>query len=165
MNQSTENGYINDIFKVGKDNYIEKNEPALFNTRNTNSLQGIIQETPMSRIFFSDENIDGLQKTIRYKINQVANKKISYQSENSLFIIMRSIYLQFANSMARSDEILNDIRGLNKMVTDFSVKNIKDQLDQYDGYIQKISGPPTLMEHPRYENKQNYTYDSSNILR
>ena len=58
MNQSNGNGYINDIFKVGKDNYIEKNEPALFNTRKTNSLQGIIQETPMSRIFFSDENIE-----------------------------------------------------------------------------------------------------------
>ncbi|MBD23941.1 MAG: hypothetical protein CMG46_02905 [Candidatus Marinimicrobia bacterium] len=164
MNQSNGNGYINDIFKVGKTNYIEKNEPPIFNTRTTNSLQGIIQETPMSRMFFSNGNIDGLQKTIRYKINQETNKTISYQSEDSLFIIMRSIYLQFANSMARSGEILSDIRGLNKMVIDFSVKNIKDQLDQYDGYIQKISGPPTLMEHPRYENKQNYTYDSSNIL-
>ena len=84
MNQSNGNGYINDIFKVGKTNYIEKNEPPIFNTRTTNSLQGIIQETPMSRMFFSNGNIDGLQKTIRYKINQETNKTISINARSTI---------------------------------------------------------------------------------
>jgi hypothetical protein len=89
---------------------------------------------------------------------------IGYQSENELFVIMRSIYLQNANSILTSDKMLTNIRVLNKMVVDYSVKNIADQLDQYDGYLQKISSAPVPMEHPRAGNTDSYTYDMSNII-
>ena len=165
MNNGIEdNGYIRDIYKTTNSQYIEKNEPVLFNNHKNYSLSGIIEQSSMSDIFFSDMNTSVIQDTIRYNIFKETNKKIDYQSPNSIFIIMRSIYLQFANSFVKSEDIKEDIRNLNKRVTDYSTKNIKDQLDQYDGYIKKISGPPIPMEHPRYENKQNYTYDSSNIL-
>ena len=52
----------------------------------------------------------------------------------------------------------------NKMVVDYASSNIGDQLDQYDGYLQKISSAPVPMEHPRAGNTDSYTYDMSNIL-
>ena len=77
---------------------------------------------------------------------------------------MRSIYLQYANSVVNSNEILTNLKTLNKMVVDYTVKNVGEQLDQYDNYITKISNAPIPLSHPVYENKRNFTYDSSNLL-
>tara|TARA_B100001094_G_C18180378_1_gene800561 strand:+ start:1546 stop:2049 length:504 start_codon:yes stop_codon:yes gene_type:complete len=159
-----ENGFMRDIYHTTKNQYIERQEPSIFNNRREYSLKGIIQETPMSNVFFSDLNVKAIQWTIRYKVFEEKNKKISYQSENELFVIMRSIYLQYANSVVNSKDMLTNLKKLNKMVIDYTVKNVKDQIDQYDNYITKISSAPIPLAHPQYENKNNYTYDTSNIL-
>lgn len=77
---------------------------------------------------------------------------------------MRSIYLQYANSVLTSDKMLENLRTLNKSVVDFSVGNIGEQLDQYDGYLEKISSAPVPMEHPQAGNTNSFTYDMSNII-
>tara|TARA_Y100001935_G_scaffold254815_1_gene265149 strand:+ start:74 stop:583 length:510 start_codon:yes stop_codon:yes gene_type:complete len=159
-----ENGYMKDIYQTTRNEYMENNEPIIFNNRRSYSLKGIIQETPMSNLFFSDMNVKAIQMTIRYKIHEEKNKKIAFQSENELFVIMRSIYLQYANSVLTSDQMITNLRTLNKMVVDYASSNIGDQLDQYDGYLQKISSAPVPMEHPRAGNTDSYTYDMSNIL-
>jgi hypothetical protein len=158
------NGYMRDIYQTTRNDYIEKNEPMIFNNRRSYSLKGIIQESPMSNLFFSDLNVKAIQMTIRYRIFTEKNKTIGYQSENELFVIMRSIYLQHANSILTSDEMLGNLQTLNGMVVTYSVKNISDQLDQYDGYLQKISSAPVPMEHPRAGNTDSFTYDMSNII-
>ena len=154
---------MTDIFNTTKNEYIEKNEPRIFNTNMEYSLKGIIQDTPLSNLFFSNMNINVIQMTIRYQINKKADKKIAYQSEQELFIIMRSIYLQYANSVVNSAQIFQNIHTLNKMVVDYSVEKIMEQLNQYDGYLQKISSAPTPLEHPK-QTRTSYTYDMSNIL-
>ena len=159
-----ENGFMKDIFQTTKNNYIEVNEPILFNNRRMYSLKGIIQETPMSNLFFSDMNVNVIQMTIRYQIFKNKNKRISYQSENELFAIMRSIYLQYANSVLTSDKMLTNLRTLNKAVVDYAVGNIGEQLDQYDAYIEKISSAPVPMDRPQVSNTDSWTYDMSNIL-
>ena len=162
--QSNNNGFMRDIYHTTRNEYMENNEPIIFNNRREYSLKGIIQETPLSNLFFSDMNVKVLQMTIRYKIFTDKSKTIAYQSENELIVIMRSVYLQYANSVLTSDKLLENIQTLNKMVVDYSVKNISDQLDQYDEYINKISSAPVPLEHPRYENRNNFTYDSSNFI-
>ena len=109
---ANENGFMRDIYHTTKNQYIEINEPSIFSNRREYSLKGIIQETPMSNLFFSDMNIKSLQWTIRYRIFKEKNKKISYQSENELFVIMRSVYLQYANSFVSSDNLIDDIKKL-----------------------------------------------------
>jgi len=158
------NGYMRDIYQTTRNEYMEHNEPMIFNNKRSYSLKGIIQESPMSNLFFSDLNVKAIQMTIRYRIFTEKTKTIGFQSENELFAIMRSIYLQNANSVLTSDEMLENIRTLNATVVTYSVENISDQLDQYDGYLQKISSAPVPMEHPRADNTDSYTYDMSNIL-
>lgn len=159
-----ENGFMKDIFQTTKNNYMEVNEPILFNNRRMYSLKGIIQETPMSNLFFSDMNVKVIQMTIRYQIFKDKDKSIGYQSENELFAIMRSIYLQYANSVLTSDQMLTNLRTLNKAVVDYAVGNIGDQLDQYNAYLEKISSAPVPMERPQVSNTDSWTYDMSNIL-
>jgi hypothetical protein len=159
-----ENGFMKDIFQTTKNNYLEVNEPIIFNNRRSYSLKGIIQETPMSNLFFSDININVIQMTIRYHIFQDKNKRIGYQSENELFTVMRSIYLQYANSVLTSDKMLSNLRTLNKAVVDYCIGNIGDQLDQYDAYLEKISSASVPMDRPQVSNTDSWTYDMSNII-
>ena len=159
-----DNGFMKDIYHTTRNEYMEVNEPIIFNNRRNYSLKGIIQETPMSNLFFSDMNFKAIQMTIRYKIFSEKNKKIGFQSENELFVIMRSIYLQYANSVLTSDKMLDNLRTLNKSVVDYAAGNIGEQLDQYDVYLEKISSAPVPMEHPRAGNTDSFTYDMSNII-
>ena len=158
------NGYMRDIYQTTRNDYMEHNEPMIFNNRRAYSLKGIIQESPMSNLFFSDLNVKAIQMTIRYIIFTEKKKKIGFQSENELFVIMRSIYLQNANSVLTSDKMLTNLKTLNEKVVSYSVKNVSDQIDQYDGYLEKISSAPVPMEHPRQANTDSYTYDMSNIM-
>ena len=130
-----DNGFIRDIYNTTQNEYIEKNEPVLFNNHKSYSLQGIIEPTQTSDLFFSDMNIKAIQDTIRYNIYKQTNKKMGYQSQNEIFVIMRSIYLQYANSVVNSTDMIQNLKTLNKMVVDYTVKNVSDQLDQYDNYI------------------------------
>jgi len=158
------NGFMRDIYHTTKSQFVEENIPTMFKNKREYSLKGIIQETPLSNLFFSDMNTQTIQWTIRYRIFKEKNKTISFQSENDIFIIMRSIYLQYANSVVNSSSMLENIKTLNKMVVDYAVKNVGDQLDQYGNYIDKISNAPIPLAHPSYQNSNNYTYDMSNIL-
>ena len=60
------------------------------------SLSTIQEKTPLSRAFFSNVNVDTIQKQIRYEVWQKSNEKyvIGEQDPTQLQIIMRSFYLQ-----------------------------------------------------------------------
>jgi len=155
------NGQIRDMDTVGQS--VGNVDYQEFNNYNEYSLKGIQEASPVSRIFFSKQNVAGLQNTIKYNIYKSRSKRISDQSPNELYTIMRSIYLQNANPRSISENIVPEIHALNKLVSDFAVQNIEIQLDQYFIYKNKIETLPVPMAHPRFE-KINYTYDSSNLM-
>ena len=135
-----------------------------FDNYNEYSLKGIQESSPLSRIFFSQENVDALQKTIRYVVYKNKQKVISNQSHNELYTVMRSIYLQNANSRTSTNKFIETLQLLNKMVIEYCVTRVIEELEQYQEYINKINNLPQLMEHPKYENKDNKTFDFSNVL-
>ena len=77
---------------------------------------------------------------------------------------MRSIYLQNANSRTSTNKFIETLQLLNKMVIEYCVTRVIEELEQYQEYINKINNLPQLMEHPKYENKDNKTFDFSNVL-
>ena len=159
------NGLVQDINRTTERSYhYSKMNPIIFDNHGEYSLKGVIEQSPMSEIFFSPMNVTNIQNTIVYRINKEEGERIGYQSENELFVIMRSIYLQFGNSMVLSDDIVSEIRVLNEKVLEYCIENIRSQIKQYKGYRDKVSTLPVPMEHPIYDNKRNYTYDSSNLL-
>ena len=50
------------------------------------------------------------------------------------------------------------------MVVDFCVEQITTQVRQHEGYIKKISNLPFPIDRPEYLNKDNFTYDISNLM-
>ena len=109
-------------------------------------------------------NIEALQKSIRYSVYKNTQKVIDFQPEHTLYIIMRSIMLQYGNFQVSVKKLLKEILNLNQRVVEYSSRNISSNVHQYIGYIDDIEKLPIPNERPIYLNKDNYTYDISNIL-
>jgi hypothetical protein len=129
-----------------------------------------IGHTPVSSLFFSQKNIDALQQGI---CNQVYNRSggkynICKQSEIELKIIMRSIYFQslkeapvFAMQQIRgiveplqpnANMVLQEVRKLNQRVLDDCVKDILNNIQQFDRYKEDVSTMPKPIDLPRSMN-------------
>ena len=128
------------------------------------SIKGIVERSATSDLFFSDMNMDVIHKSIRYGVNKSTGQVVAKQSDNTIYIVMRSIMLQYANLRTSGDNLGEEIRSLNQRVIDYCVENVSSNVQQYLGYIKDIERLPIPMNHPLYHNKNNFTYDISNLL-
>jgi hypothetical protein len=159
------NGRLPNSDKVTGDNGLKQIDIVIHKDHQDTSVKGLLEKTSVSDIFFSEINIGVIQDTIRYKVYGNTNQVISKQSDNSLYIIMRSIMLQFSNFNVGFDEVKDEIKRLNEMVVKYSVDNVSSNVKQHMGYIDDISKLPTPMDRPSFSNTdKNYTYDISNLL-
>ena len=165
MIDTVNNGRVSDITVINNKFTDLGDADIVINKDNSQTaIKGIVENTALSDIYFSDMNFDVIQKTIRYNVYNATEKVVSDQSKNELYIIMRSILLQYANFRVSSTDLLDEIRDLNKRVVDYCSNNVISNVQQYLGYIKDIEKLPTPMDRPVYHNKQNYTYDISNLL-
>jgi hypothetical protein len=104
-----------------------KGESTNFNE----ALKGTISSNPLSKLFFSAQNIEALQQGIRYLVyTQSCNKHIiDRQSEDDLRIVMRSVYLQ--NAKHQPVNIVEQVRELNAIVLRWCVPKILNEVDAY----------------------------------
>ena len=159
------NGLLHDIkLSSAKDINVHPGLSNMFNTNQEYGVKGIQEQSGVSETYFSNNNLDAIQGTIRYKIHKHTGQIIDYQSPTQINIVMRSIFLQYGNAVVSSDNILNEVQKLNDMVIEFCVKQINTQLKQYNGYLNKLTTLPVPLEHPKYLNKNNFTYDTSNLM-
>jgi hypothetical protein len=122
-------------------------QPAVNNTSFAGeATTGQITETPLSRMYFSCQNIDALQEGIRYRIYVETDGKytIGRQSDNELKIIMRSIYFQHARHDARP--VVDQVRELNGHVLTWAVPEVLSNLRQYEVYRKDASTLPMPLE-------------------
>ena len=145
------NGLLGDIRNTTyPENYYNvldyKNSPDTKTLKNCNtqdSVKGILDETLLSNTFFSVNNIQNIQNMIRYYFFQEKNEIISEQSNNELLIIMRGIYLKYSNSSANTiDEIKSEVLELNNIVTEFSLKQIYINYDNWNKHIEDLEKLP-----------------------
>ena len=159
------NGLLHDVNLVQtKDINMVPSESPMFVNFQDNAIKGIHEETGLSEVYFSKENMEILQSAIRYEVNQNTGKIIDKQSPNELSIVMRSIYLQNGNPMVSSNSIKKEVVKLNSMVIDYCSEQISTQVLQYQGYIQKLTTLPVPIERPQQVDRNNFTYDISNLL-
>ena len=130
-----------------------------------------IGHTEVSLLFFSNDNINALQKGICNMVYNESGGKynIGRQSEEELKIIMRSVYFNSLKNSHQSvmnqikntnifttplnynkDFVLMQVRYLNKNVLDWCVKEILINIQQFDKYKKDISSLPNPMERPSF---------------
>jgi len=104
-----------------------------------NPTEGLWDETRLSIAFFSKQNIQILQNGIRAGVYKKSNGQytIGPQDCDSLKIIMRSVYLQYAaNQLANIPEQINE---LNQMVLNYCVQQVYSEAQGYMKYIDDAS--------------------------
>jgi len=114
---------------------------------------GIWNNTKLSDGFFSSKNITIIQNGIRSGVYKRSSSQytIGNQDEDTLKIIMRSIFLQHAANQPTNVE--QQIYELNKMVWDYCIPQVYGEAQGYYKYISDAStmykpiAPPILAKN------------------
>lgn len=111
------------------------------------ALAGIQEQSPLSRAFFSAENINRIQRGIIRGVYHASKGKyrIGNQSNTELAQIMRALYLQNARNLPTNIE--KQVSDLNKYVIDFAVRDIMPKAEFHFHYLKDISSMPVPLAH------------------
>ncbi len=105
------------------------------------------QITVISKIMFSEKNINHIQKKIKTKIKKRHGYIISNQSEQILLNIMRDIYNNNVTySYSNKKELIEHLQFLNNLIIEHCIDNIKKNIDEHNIYLKKIDNSFS-MEH------------------
>lgn len=113
------------------------------------------QQNLLEKMFFSNENIELINKLLILTIFKKSNNeiKIAPQSNESLLIVMRYVFLEYAKHLPYN--IKNQILELNYMVVHEIIPNIITNITQKIEYLDKLDKPRELLPLPINVNKNN----------
>lgn len=111
-------------------------------TNYRNALTGNMEQNLLSNTFFSAGNILIIQHGIIAGVYKNSNNQfqIGYQNQDTLKIIMRSIFLQHSKNL--STNITQQVEHLNKLVLDYCIPQICGEANGYIKFKQDVSTLP-----------------------
>ena len=113
----------------------------------------LITSNPVSILFFSDENIERLQKNIKKEVYIRTNKKFNLtidQNPSDLMIAMRAIYLEWSKNY--SDNVIRQVKELNKLTIENVVPDMITNIKQQIRYMHDIDNQPVPLPLPKNVN-------------
>lgn len=118
------------------------------------ALNGVWENTLLSQVYFSSDNVQIIQNGLRAGVYQMSGNKyvIAPQNIDTLKIIMRSIYLQYAEH--REDDIKGQVTKLNQLVLDYAIPNVFNEAEGYVKYCRDQSTLATPMDLPKQSEKE-----------
>ena len=125
--------------------------PAKQCTTYRSATEGLWDETILSQVYFSNQNIQIIQNGIRAGVYNRSNGQytIGPQDCDSLKIIMRSVFLQHAAN--QSQNITGQIQQLNKIVLDYCIFHVYSEAQGYMKYLYDVSTLAVPMSTPIVE--------------
>jgi len=131
------NGRINIIQPKSPDVVFRMQERLAVKNKATEyreALAGTWENSVLSNSFFSAANIHIIQNGLRAGVYEMSEKQyvIAPQNIDTLKIIMRSIYLQYAEHYP--DKITEQIERLNNLVLDYAVPTVYNEAVGYVKY-------------------------------
>lgn len=124
-----------------------------------NPTEGLWDDSMLSQVFFSRENIQILQNGIRAGVYNMSKHQyiIGEQDCDSLKVIMRSVFLQNAANLPTN--ITEQVENLNKMVLDFCIPQVYSEAQGYLKYIDDASTLVVPISHPVMSNTSDKTLE------
>jgi subtilisin-like proprotein convertase family protein len=116
------------------DQYVHQ---ALLNTKS--------QPTPLVASYFSDANIQVIQKKLKNVVKKHTNLTIDNQSCEQLYQVMLYVYRMFGKNVTQNVSI--EVNYLNDIVINEISPSVISNVLQYINYIKDISKPPQIMPH------------------
>ena len=103
-------------------------------------------ETPLNRLYFSQFNVDLLQRGIRQDFLNKTGLAIDYQKEADLRAIMRVVFIN--NSGDHHSNINEQVKFMNDRVISTAMSQIQTGVSQYIAYAKDIDTISTPMDRP-----------------
>lgn len=131
--------------------YILPNNKEKEITSYNDALTGTINNTILSRAFFSKENIQIIHNGIRAGVFNKSNGNyiIGNQNIDNIKIIMRSIFIEYAR---HKPDITQEIQELNRYVLDYCIHNVYNEVNAYMNYKKDVSTLVVPNERPQMTN-------------
>lgn len=135
------NGRVNVLQPPNQDVHFKMIEKVNIDNKATEyreALHGEFENTVLSELYFSQNNIQIIQNGLKAGVYEMSNQRITIPNQNidNLKIIMKSIFLQFCN---HSTNVTNEISRLNKLVLDDCVPRVYNNALFYNKYLQDVS--------------------------
>lgn len=120
------------------------------NTENSiNIISRQFEVNDLTRLYFSNHNVELLQDEIRKYVYYYKNIVISKQSYDDLKIIMRSIFILNRHKLTGYKNTTSQVKYLNKLVILECSRIIIPNLEQHLTYITDIKDTLNIQSHPR----------------
>lgn len=114
---------------------------------NLNMIHTLQQcRTPLNTLFFSEYNINILQRAIRQEFKNKTDLAIDFQNKNDLLTIMRASFVN--NSSNPYADTYSQIKQINSVVIKKAIDQITSGVSQYMGYLKDIDTPINPMDNP-----------------
>jgi hypothetical protein len=113
-----------------------------------------LESTPVSKLFFSPENIARIQRKIRQRVFNDSDGKFRLdvdQDEMDLLITMRYIFLDYAKNLNK--HIVRQVKMLNDKTVNYIMPDLMANVKQYYGYMKDINTPLKLIVRPMNVNR------------
>ena len=112
------------------------------------ALYGILNCSPLSKIFFSKANVKLVHDMLRYNVYIKSNKKytIGAQSNIELEIILRSTFLQHSRNLPY--KIREQVKELDSITVNIMTPRVLSEIEQYVGYLHRVEQLPIPIAHP-----------------
>lgn len=160
LNLEKYNGRVNIIEPENPDIQFQMFEKIAVKNKATeyrDALTGVWENNVLAQVYFSAGNMQIIQNALRSGVYQMSDNKymVPPQNTDTLKIIMRSIYLQYAKHYAT--DITKQVEELNQLVLDYAVPSVYNEANAYMKYMQDQSTlivPLMLPQHHDREYKQ-----------
>jgi len=103
-------------------------------------------ETPLNTLFFSEFNMNILQRGIRQTFKNNSGIAIDYQNPDDLYSIMRVVFIN--NSGDHYSNINEQVKLMNSRVIQTAISQIQTGVSQYIAYVNDIDTISNPMSRP-----------------
>jgi len=113
-----------------------------------------MNNTPLSVMYFSNENIKRLQSQLKRAIYNMSDSKFKLdenQNEEDLLLAMRAVFLDNAKNLPT--EIVRQVKELNAITIDYIAPDMLTNIKQQYNYLRDISQPLQMMDRPLNVNR------------
>ena len=102
--------------------------------------------TPLNTLFFSEFNMNLLQRGIRQSFRDQTGVAIDYQNPSDLYSIMRVVFIN--NSGDPNANVQEQVKYMNGIVIKTAVGQIQTGVSQYMGYVHDVDKLSVPIDRP-----------------
>ncbi len=103
--------------------------------------------TPLNTLFFSEFNMNLLQRGIRQSFRDKTGVAIDYQNPSDLYSIMRVVFIN--NSGDPNANVQEQVKYMNGIVIKTAAGQIQTGVSQYMGYIHDVETLSVPIDRPK----------------